>query len=200
MLEDSKKWNFPPSPWEAAICAELRNQIPQAVPVAPADQLALMGMRANECHANARWYAKNDPAGKIRFITGWWVQWPNFVLHSVIEQDGQLICITPNAFGETAIQFIADPTIGWVEDGEVYSAIRDGRVIGVGVRAVPEFTVAQTKLVCELLVAGVNPFNACDMADEKLKELGQRLFIGEDAISPKVGIRGMLGYKHRGTE
>lgn len=186
MLEDGKKWDFPPSAWEAAICAELRNQIARIVPLAPADQLASMGTRANECHTNARWYAKNDPTGKIRFVTGWWVQWPNFVLHSVIEQDGQLICITPNSFGEARLPFIADPKISWVEDGKVYSAIRDGQVIGVGVRAFPAFTIAQTKIVSELLIAGVNPAEACEVADKKMIGLEQKFCFGDDAIGPRI--------------
>src|ERR1700682_734226 len=119
LLKNSKEWDFATSLWEAALCAELREGAVVVVPRAPPEQLAWSRMPAQECHAIARWYAKNDPSGKARMITGWWVQWPNFVLHSVVEVEGRLICITPSAFGETEIPFISDPKITWTEDGEV---------------------------------------------------------------------------------
>ena len=100
MLEKGEEWDFPPSEWEAAVCAELREQPVIDVPRAPAEQLPMMRMPAGECHSNVRWYAKNDPTGKAHAVTGWWVQWPNFVLHSVIEIGDQLICITPSPFGD----------------------------------------------------------------------------------------------------
>ncbi|MGH6753718.1 MAG: hypothetical protein ACREDP_16285, partial [Bradyrhizobium sp.] len=78
-LKMSEEWDFPPSQWEAAVCADLREEDVVLVTRAPLDQLARAGMPANECHANARWYAKNDPSGNSRAVAGWWVQWPNFV-------------------------------------------------------------------------------------------------------------------------
>jgi hypothetical protein len=92
MLDESKGWDFPASPWEAAVCADLREEDVVMIRRASPDQLAWARMPANECHANARWYAKNDPTGKARAVSGWWVQWPNFVLHSVVEIEGALIC------------------------------------------------------------------------------------------------------------
>ena len=113
----------------------------------------------------------NDPLKTARAVTGWWVQWPDFVLHSVIEQSGRLICITPTQFDESDLPFIPDPQISWLETGDVYSAVRGGRVIGPGVRAFPKFTMARNAIVRERLVAGVDPFKAIEFSDEMMEAL-----------------------------
>jgi hypothetical protein len=168
LLKKGQEWDFPPSLWEAAVCAELREEDVVIVPRAPADQLAWMRMPANKCHANARWYVQNDPSRKARVVTGWWVQWPVFVLHSVIETDGQLICITPSPYNEVDIPFIPDSKISWVEDGKVYSAVRLGQIVGPGVRVFPAFTMAQNAIVRERLLSGMDPLKAGEFTDEEL--------------------------------
>jgi hypothetical protein len=149
-------------------------------------QLAWARMPANECHTNARWYAKNDPTGSARAVSGWWVQWPNFVLHSVVEIEGALICITPSAFNETEFPFILDPKISWVENGEHYSAVRDDKIVGVGVRVFPAFTMAQNAIVRERLLAGAHPLNAGDFTDEEMEEL-KRKFLVQSTTARMVG-------------
>lgn len=171
MLEDGAHWDFPPSPWEADICAELTEDRAVVVRRVPPEQLSLMRMPPNQCHANARWYSENDPSQKARMVTGWWVQWPDFLLHSVVDIDGALVCVTPSAFGETEFPFIPDPKIFWIEDGTVYSAVRDGRVIGKGVRRFPEFTMARGSIVRERLLAGVDPYKAIEFSDAEMEEL-----------------------------
>ncbi len=178
MLIDGAKWDFEPSPWEQAVCIELRNRKAEVARRAPPDQLSWMRMPTNECHANVRWYVKNDPSKATRAVTGWWVQWPDFVLHSVIETDGQLICITPSQFDEGAFPFIPDPKIRWIEDGEVYSAVRDGHIIGPGVRSFPLYTMARNAIVRERLLSGVDPFDAIFFTDELMDSL-KREHIGD---------------------
>jgi hypothetical protein len=53
-LKKSEEWDFPPSPWEIAVCDDLREEDVVVVTRAPPDQLAWARMPANECHANAR--------------------------------------------------------------------------------------------------------------------------------------------------
>jgi hypothetical protein len=170
-LEMSQRWNFPPSQWEANVCEELADMPVTIVPRVPAEQIRWMRMPANECHANTQWYAENDPSGKSKRVTGWWVQWPNYVLHSVLEQDGRLFCITPTFPNDPEIPFIVDLKIEWKEDGNVYSAWRDGERIGVGVRAYPALTIAQTAIVTERLRAGVDPDKAQDFTEEDMERL-----------------------------
>ena len=160
MLEKSKEWDFPPSPWEVGVCAELRESDVVVVPRVTSTQLAWMHMPTNQCHANVRWYVENDPEKQSLAVTGWWVQWPNFVLHSVVEVAGKVFCITPSPFEDTEIPVIPDPKISWSEGGKVYSAIRNGREIGPGVRVFPAFTMAQSAIVRERLLAGCDPLKA----------------------------------------
>jgi hypothetical protein len=178
MLDKSKEWDFPPSPWEVAVCVELKEEDVVVIQRAPANQLAWARMPANKCHANASWYAKNDRSGKAKAVVGWWVQWPNFVLHSVVEIDGALICMTPSQYNEAGIPFIPDPKISWIEDGEVYSAVRNGQVVGPGVRMFPAFTMAQNAIVRERLLAGVDPLKAGDFTDEEMAELERQYIEG----------------------
>lgn len=135
-------------------------------------------MPANKCHANARWYVQNDPSSKARVVTGWWVQWPVFILHSVIETDGQFICITPSSYNEVEVPFIPDPKIGWVENAKVYSAVRPGQIIGRVVRVFPVFTMAQNAIVRERLLSGIDPLKAGDFTDEEMAELKRRYIEG----------------------
>jgi len=171
LLEKGSEWDFPPSDWEVALCSELESQIVLIVPRATAEQLSWARMKANECHGNARWYADNDPEKKARMITGWWVQEPNYVLHSIVERDGQLTCITPSPFETTELPFIPDPKISWRVEGEVYHAVRDGRDIGPGIRKFPAFTVAVNAIIRERLSSGANPFHAVEFSDEEMEKL-----------------------------
>ena len=173
-LKKSAEWDFPTSAWEEEVCAELREDDVVLVRRAPAEQLAWSRMPAGQCHANARWYEQNDSSGKARMVTGWWVQWPNFVLHSVVEIDRQLICITPSSFHESEIPFIPDPKISWIENGEVYSAVRSGQIVGPGIRVFPAFTLAQNAIVRERMLAGRDPLKATYFTDEEMTELKRK--------------------------
>jgi hypothetical protein len=182
MLEKGKEWEFLPSAWEASVCAELREEDVVIVPRALPEQLAWARMPSNQCHANVRWYVANDPSQRTRAVTGWWVQWPNFVLHSVIETGGRLICITPSPLDEAEIPFIRDSKINWIEDGEAYAAMRNGQKIGPGVRVFPAFTMAQTAIVRQRLLAGVDPRKAGDFSDEDMEKLKRRYVPGTESL------------------
>jgi hypothetical protein len=178
MLKESGEWDFPPSEWEAEVCSELKEEDVVMVRRVSAAELAWMRMPANQCHANVRWYVENDPTKSACGVVGWWVQWPNFVLHSVIEVARRLICITPSPISEEEIPFIPDPKIHWVKDDKVYSAIRSGQKIGPGVRKFPAFTVAQAAIVRERLLKGLDPLKATYFTEEEMEELKRR-HIGE---------------------
>jgi hypothetical protein len=171
LLKKNEEWNFPSSQWEASVCSELREEDVVLVRRVPTNELAWMGMPANECHANARWFEKNYRFGRARAVVGWWVQWPNFVLHSVVELEGMLICVTPSLLNEAEIPFIPDPKISWIEDGEVYSAMRSGQIVGSAVRKYPAFTMALSAIVRERLLAGCDPHKAGDFTDKEIDEL-----------------------------
>lgn len=164
LLTQADGWTFAPTRWEATLVEELLDQPAFLVPRMPAEDIAWMRMPANECHANTRWYKKNDPTGQSKSVTGWWLQGLDFVLHSVLGNGGQYMCITPTADGETTLSFVPDPKIEWVETGEVYTARRNGQLIGMGVRRFPAFTIAQHKTVRARLLAGMDPYRAIEFS------------------------------------
>lgn len=180
LLERSEEWEFPPSAWEAEVCAELKEDDVVVVPRVASPDLAWMRMPTNQCHANVRWYAENDPEKLSRAVAGWWVQWPNFVLHSVVERAGKMFCVTPTPFEVAEFPFIPDPKISWIEDEKVYSAFRSGREIGPGVRVFPAFTMAQSAIIRERLLAGCDPRKAGDFTEQEMEELKRKYIVGRD--------------------
>lgn len=170
-IELARWWDFPPSPEEASICDALREMEIINVRRASSAELSYMRMATNSCHANARWYEKNDPLKQSVAVTGWWVQWPDFVLHSVVKIRGVYICITPSDSREGAIPFIPDPNIRWIERGDQLVPFKDGYEIGMGVRLFPEFSMAKMNIVKEKIVSGVNPLEAMFFSDIEIKEL-----------------------------
>jgi hypothetical protein len=118
ILGDLDRYERPMTPEEN----ELRRVI-EALPVvtvqrAPHEQLTWARMKPRECHANARFMEKNDPNRLTKQILGWMVSPHMFVLHSIIDQNGQLICVTPHVVGETfsgdEFEFAPDPALEMV--------------------------------------------------------------------------------------
>lgn len=168
MLEQSEFWAGPDSEWETALVEELLDMKVERVPRMAAEDIAWMRMPANACHANTRFYEANDPTGQGKSVTGWWLQGLDFVLHSVLGNNGQYCCITPSAGGETEIFFVPDPNISWIETGDVYSPVRNGQIIGLGVRRFPAFTRAMNDAVSTRLLAGMDPYRAMEFSQEEM--------------------------------
>lgn len=171
MLEKLQEWDFPPTEWEVSVCNDLLNLVAVYVQRAPKDQLEQMGRRSNECHSNVRWYVKNDPEHLSKAVSGWILENSCFTLHSVIEQDGRLICIAPNFFSDDRFLFVPDDKIEWIEDGDVFRAIRNGQSVGPGVRIHPQFTMAQSQMVRSRLLAGASPTEAMKFTKEEFEVL-----------------------------
>lgn len=161
MLVQMEKWLFPPSEWEREMARELAERPVVQVQRWPPHVLEDSGMPANHCHANTRWYADNDPEKKARQVTGWWKQEGAYVLHSIVERDGKLACITPTPYGDDELAFIPDPQIEWRanEADGVMEAFRDGVLIEVGVRVDPEGMIAQLEKDRAELIAAKNPYD-----------------------------------------
>ncbi|MER8417908.1 hypothetical protein [Mesorhizobium sp. M1329] len=171
LLAQVNEWSFPPTPWEAAVVAELLDREFRHVERLSDQELQYMRMPSNECHANARWFEKNDPTRQAKSVTGWWVQGLNFVLHSVLSNGKDYRCITPSIGDERNIPFIPDIAITWIETGEVYSATRNGQLIGVGVRRFPALTIAQNAIIRSRLLAGYDPYRAGEFTAQEMRIL-----------------------------
>lgn len=151
-----ERWLFPASDAEAAAVREIDGLETFRVLKAPGALLSALGRREGQCHQNALWYARNDPEGRSRCVTGWMVDDENgaFILHSVVEQDGDLFCITPSTSGVQAFAFRPDPDVQWLVEGEVCTFVRKGLALAVGLRRDPERTIAEASGVIERLDRG----------------------------------------------
>lgn len=173
-LEEMDKWDFPQSQWEADLCEELMWTPVYTVHRAPRKMLEWCRMPPSECHANARFYENNDPDHLTKAVTGWWVQYPNFVLHSVIHTGRSLVCVTPSVMDgiEDVFDFIPDPKVEWVCGSDNYfKPFRLGRQLPVGLRAEPAFTIAQHQVVRTRLLSGMNPADAGKFTDEEYRAI-----------------------------
>jgi hypothetical protein len=160
-LEELEKWSFATSPWEERAVAEIRTLPVVTVTRYPAHVLEYMQMPARQCHSNARFMQDNDPEGRLKQITGWWVQGDKYVLHSVVDQHGQYVCVTPTPLqSEAAFEFVPDTKIEWRDEGLVRTAYRDDVEIGPGLRADPASVLADIEAIRTRLLSGMNPYRA----------------------------------------
>ncbi|AUX78890.1 hypothetical protein [Sinorhizobium fredii] len=160
-LAELDKWYFPTTEWEARTVAEI-SQLPVVkVTRYPDDTLAYMRMPPRACHANARFMQDNDPDKRLRQVTGWWPQDGHYVLHSVVDQHGEYVCVTPAPMyvGRT-FDFIPDEKIEWRDEGDYRTGYRNGIEIGPGVRADPAKTLAELESMRQRLLSGMNPYQA----------------------------------------
>lgn len=161
LLADLEEWSFEPTDWEARTVSEIQSLPIVTVGRGPDDQLAYMRMVARQCHQNAAFMEKNDPEGLTKQVTGWWIQQDNYVLHSIILQAGQYICVTPAPLESAdSFDFVPDPKIEWREEGSYRIAYRDGVEIGKGVRRNPAKAVAEINEIKKRLLSGMNPYKA----------------------------------------
>jgi hypothetical protein len=171
MLWQAEGWCFAPSAWERELVGEIVQLPAHTLPRMPTKDIEWMGMPASECHANTRWYERNDPTKRSKSVTGWWLQGMEFILHSVLGCNGQYMCITPTPRNESEIRFFPDSKIEWFEAGEFFTAFRNGREVGIGVRRFPAFTVAQNSMMRERLLSGMNPHRASEFSLDEMNAL-----------------------------
>jgi hypothetical protein len=161
LIKNISEWSFPPSEWEAKMVSEISKLPVVMVARAPEEQLEWARMKAKECHANARFMAENDPAKQTRQVLGWWPQEGNFVLHSVIQQGDQMICVTPSPFNsENPFPFMPDPEIEAREENDHLVYYRKGQKIGPGFRSDPHEAIRLGLETKKRLEAGGNPYDA----------------------------------------
>lgn len=160
-IKQFERWDFPPTDAEAQAVLEIQNLPEITVKRYPADQLKWMRMQVNQCHANARFMVDNDPEGRCRQISGYWPQAGNYVLHSVVERDGILFCVTPMPVSAPEIfPFIPDPDIEWHDEGDFRVPYRKGHIVDPGLRTDPEESKRIAGIVIGRISAGWDPIKA----------------------------------------
>jgi hypothetical protein len=160
-IEGAERWMFDRSAWEDAAVAEIL-----ALPVEIAHRpnpamLRRLGLPERDCHTNAERYAAARANPLVRPVLGWWRQPNVLLLHSVVEMDDRLVCVTPSDVDPSpAFSFVRDPRLVWDEDENDRFCRRDGRRIGPGLRIDPTQVMADTALILARLRSGMNPYEA----------------------------------------
>lgn len=158
-LRELENWLFPITEWEVKTVAEISTLPMMRVTRAPDHILEHMRMTPRLCHENSRLLQENDPEQRVRQVTGWWLQDGQYLLHSVVDRYGTLICVTPAPLhDEQTFDFIPDAKIEWRDEGNYRNAYRDGVEIGPGVRANPEETIKELKGLKDRILAGEKPY------------------------------------------
>ena len=153
------QWAVPPSAEEQAALAAIQSLPVVRVERLPSAQIAYMRTRERLCHDNCAWYERSDPSGEWKAVTGWLVDQTtgNYVLHAVIRSSsGDYRCITPTP--HVSIQhfdFIPDPAIVTTRDEDgYYRHVREGYVLGAGIRPDPAKTIARIQVARARIMAG----------------------------------------------
>lgn len=171
ILKECDLWDRPGTPEEAAAVERITALPFVMARRAPPEQLAWARMQPRECHANAIWYAENDPTGQAKHVLGWWRQGDLLVLHSVVLMQGHYVCITPQEWDvPQTFPFIPDPAITWEPEGEFRRYVVDGHRIDAGLRMDPDAHRASIVLMRERLAAGMKPRLAMELADREACE------------------------------
>jgi len=155
-------WSKEPSAGEMETLAAIRSLPIVGVERDPADRLAFMRMDEGLCHSNCAWFEQNDPSRAWKAITGWIVDSAtgNYILHAVIRSSrGEYRCITPMPYvSATHFDFIPDPCIITTHyDDNSFHHLRNGHVLGVGVRPDPVKTIADIEAARARIEAGDDP-------------------------------------------
>jgi hypothetical protein len=168
-LKHLEQWSKPATEWERSMAERLSAMDHIWASRLDAHVLSQMRMPKNQCHANAKWFAGKDSTATV--VSGWWLQWPDYVLHSVVLKDGDYMCVTPVDMGDSPFPFVPDSEIEWLDDGDVWTATYRSQRLGTGIRRFPEFTLARTKIVRDRIQAGVHPYQAMQFTDEEMEQL-----------------------------
>ncbi len=160
LLAEAERWIHPGSDEERAMLVQVRALPEVRIIRQPAHVLSYMRMKPRECHVNCATYVRLDPDSRTKHVLGWWhTVWGAYVLHSVVERDGVMTCITPAPQeGEDGLNFVPDELLSMVEgnDGR-YEFRRAGLPVGFGLREEPESFINASEDMKRRLLAGGRP-------------------------------------------
>jgi hypothetical protein len=164
-IEGAERWMFDKSAWEDNAVVEILS-LPVEVAHRPDPaMLRKLGLPERDCHSNAERYAAARADPLVMPVLGWWRQPNVLLLHSVIEMDGRLVCVTPSDVDPSpTFAFVRDPKLTWGEGRSGRFCRRDGQRIGAGLRIDPDQVMADTALILARLRSGMNPYEAVKVA------------------------------------
>lgn len=165
ILWSAEEFAFPPTEWEAETLEKVLT-LPRVVVTRPPDEdLLKIGMRRNDCHANCAAQVANDTEGRSRHVSGWYISGSDLILHSIVEIDGQWVCLTPQiGKASSRFEFIPDTEIEWrvSSDGKARGAYRSGRELPQALRKYPERHIQMRDHFRSLMDSGMSAVEARD--------------------------------------
>ena len=156
MLVELERLMAPTSPDEERLNDEIRTLDFYSISRAPDEQLAYGRMKPQQCHQNAGSYARLDPSGRSRHVSGWWKRGEIFYFHSVVFVQGRLFCVTPNP-DRAPLKFAPDYDIKWHEAEGKMDSLRRGREVPYLVRDFPDKVIAGATAAHDELMSGADP-------------------------------------------
>ncbi|HEX7855024.1 MAG TPA: hypothetical protein VF503_15145 [Sphingobium sp.] len=156
MIVELERLMAPATPEEAALNDEIRALDFYEIHRVPDAQLDYMRMEPQRCHQNAGVYAKLDPSGESRHVSGWWKRGGIFYFHSVVLARTKLHCVTPHR-DRMPLTFAPDFEIVWREEGGFMKSDRRGCEVPYLVRDFPEKVIAEATAARDGLLAGTDP-------------------------------------------
>ncbi len=160
-VESAERWMFPRSRWEDDAVAEILSYPIEVAHRADSALLQRLNLGARDCHTNAERYALARASAGAVPVLGWWRQPNVLLLHSVVEIEGRLMCVTPSDVDPSpTFAFVRDGRLAWDSDAEGRFCRRDGQRIGPGLRIDPDQVIADTALTLSRLRSGMNPYEA----------------------------------------
>lgn len=156
-----ERWAQPTCSEETLAIEEISCLPAITVRVADAAFIEWCRMVPNECHDNCRFMSENDPVKQTYRILGWIICDDGYICHSIINQVGQNLCVTPNGGSSTSFRFIPDKSIIEVDNGLGFLVTkRKGLEIFNGLRFDPEKIIKDALRCRELLLTDMDPYEA----------------------------------------
>lgn len=134
-----EQWSFPESVAERRIVREIRKLPVGTINKIDYETAISEGFEVRQCHRNVARIVE-QAQDILEISTGWVPMGPLYILHSVVKVQGKNVytCVTPMPdFKFLTMPYIPDTQISWVQLEGKWKAVRNGRLIGPGVRSVP---------------------------------------------------------------
>lgn len=168
IIEQSSRWARPALPREREWYDEVASLPHELVVTQRREVLIRGGMIPNDCHINCASQEQNDPTRAAKHVFGWWQHGQTYVLHSVIEQNGALYCITPQHYDVPAFMFVRDPKLRWGRVGGKQVIVREGAEPPIGLRKDPDRFIRAHSLLMEKIGEGLDPIAAMEAVDAEI--------------------------------
>lgn len=167
-ISEIRRWGGPEIDGETQLFAEI-SSLPREDFAKPQDhKLAALGTVPRQCHLNCFKFVSDAPLGAdVKAVSGWLVVENSYAIsHTLVELDGNLVCITPGQIPPT--KFVRDRKIVLVEEAGTLRPTREGG-FHMMIRANPALRIERSRVALDLIKGGMSPLAAIEQS--RLMEL-----------------------------